>query len=245
MGCGAESASQPTGVLAVLADLRLAPAQQGGTLLFDRFEWTGVAEALVDPRSGIRPRVFLDRAEAESIAASVGMRLPTAEEWAWLASGGRDLRFPWGNAWRVGLASSIELGLDKPLPVGTFELGQTVWGGYDFAGNVWEWVSDAPGYVCGGSFAFARSAQGVRALRRLDPGDRAEDVGFRRVADAPSWFREQLLPEVGGWSDAEWLFLEKRLADWHAGARTLLQEALADEAPDRLLAALATADPLP
>jgi formylglycine-generating enzyme required for sulfatase activity len=145
--------------------------------------------------------------EAREYAKQRGMRLPTAREWVRIACGTRGLPYPWGGS-RISLvANTSDLGLGRPIPVGTFELGATPVSIYDLCGNVCEWVdapvlSDAqlssPGqsaWAMGGSFASALRPltelddKGLVAFEHLDldPLTRGEDLGLRCVMEADEW----------------------------------------------------------
>jgi hypothetical protein len=160
-------------------------------LIVNRFEVTR-GEYLgseVSSHTANFPAAGMTRDEAQAWAELQGGRLPSWEEWDHLAWTG-DTRFLPGN--------TLDLGLGRALPVGVFESSRTMDGAYDFHGNVWEWLAEEPGMsgVCaGGSFASYQLVEpGLPHQRKLDANDRAEDVGFRWIADAQPFFRLQILP---------------------------------------------------
>jgi hypothetical protein len=148
-------------------DYELADCSLATPILMDRFEATerdwehyfgpdhgGVEEpafttatAALDPTRLDWP-VVLDYRQAERLAEARGMRLPLAAEWVHVATGGRGLAFPWGSRFQASWANTLELGLRRPAPVGSFENGRSQrFGCYDLIGNVGEWVADrVPGY---------------------------------------------------------------------------------------------------
>jgi hypothetical protein len=143
------------------SDLSLARA-----LVFDRFEATradarhyGLEREPADaslwqedaahdaPERGDWP-AFLDFHGAEALAAARGMRLPTPQEWLYVALGGRDYKTPWGGLGRQFFANTlvfdadgVNFSLKQPCNVGSYENGKSKpFGCYDLLGNVWEWV---------------------------------------------------------------------------------------------------------
>ena len=69
----------------------------------------------------------------------VKYRLPTEEEWEYVARDGASAKlYPWGNQWVDGYAN-VDSSL--PKPVGSYKLGATSTGVLDLIGNVWEWTS--------------------------------------------------------------------------------------------------------
>jgi formylglycine-generating enzyme required for sulfatase activity len=66
-------------------------------------------------------------------------RLPTEAEWEYVARGGTDTKYWWGNS--IGSNKANCSGYSsKTVPVGSFKANP--FGIYDTVGNVWEWVQD-------------------------------------------------------------------------------------------------------
>jgi len=81
-------------------------------------------------------------AEWRSKRDGVTYRLPTEEEWEYAArNGDKDNLYPWGNTWQAGRAATLDAGVGKEQPVGTYPMGANRWGVQDLMGNLWEWTS--------------------------------------------------------------------------------------------------------
>ena len=134
-----------------------------------------------------------------------------------------------------GRANTLELGLGRSLPVGAIESGRTGLGGYDFEGNVWEWLADKPGPTqladnsergalkAGGSFATYRAGPREDALREAGLNDRASDVGFRVLAEALPWLHDQVLPRWRTADAEERKTMAACVALWGAELRVQLE----------------------
>lgn len=72
------------------------------------------------------------------------VRLPTKDEWEYVAGGTGKRIYPWGNEWhpkRCNWGSDID-GFKGASPVGSFPKGATPEGVHDLCGNIWEWCED-------------------------------------------------------------------------------------------------------
>lgn len=225
--CSRAGGGAPAEAAWLLDGMLLAPPlRPGGPLLLSgRFEVTRAEYAgrPVPMEEADLPVSWVSRDEAAAWASARGLRLPTLAEWRQLAeaagAGREGSRYPWGPTFQPGLANTLELGLHRPVKVGVFERGRTALGAYDVAGNLWEWVADAPpapeeawrppatAAACGGSFASSAESATSRSVRPLEPGDRAEDIGFRWVAEAEPYILERIVPvwTDGGASDRDWI----------------------------------------
>lgn len=208
-------------------------------LLVDRFEvsrgdwahWMGdypdpadftIDATRSDPSRSEWP-AFASFEEARDCADRRGMRLPRVREWVHIAVGSHAEGFPWGAIKRDSVANTLELGLYRPTPVGTFESGRTSAGVYDLVGNVAEWATAdgstvASGWLAvppfgspvalGGSYAtrmrpVTSASVGLGAVlgEPLGPTVRGPDLGLRCVVEAeiyllvhaPAW---ETLPEA-------------------------------------------------
>ncbi len=146
------------------------------------------------------PVVNISQEDAEAYAAFYGKRLPTEEEWQYLAAGPKHLRFPWGNEKKYANCNVYGTEL---LPVDSHPEGVSPFGLYNMCGNVWEFTDktqcdgNCDHYFLtlrGGSYYTAPDYWHVECgavandyhlkVHRLgDAMDRYETVGFRCVKD--------------------------------------------------------------
>jgi len=77
------------------------------------------------------------------------LRLPEEWEWQWAAQSARPgYAYPWGEAWRDGVANTEQAGIGRTTAVGMYPEGRSLQGAHDLSGNVWEWCRgghDKPG----------------------------------------------------------------------------------------------------
>jgi len=141
-------------------------------------------------------------AEWRSKRDGVTYRLPTEEEWEYAArNGDKDNLYPWGNVWASGRAATLEAGVGKEQPVGTYPQGGNRWGVQDLIGNVWEWTSSKAslypgsplklpevqkGWMVTRGGGYSSPANNVSATRRdwFAPNYKNPVLGFRLVKTA-------------------------------------------------------------
>ncbi len=89
------------------------------------------------------PRVFVNWCEAMAFTnwlsevLSRRIRLPTEDEWEWVARAGQQTVYPWGNEWQDDMCNSELAGHHTPTPKRHYPAND--WGVFDMIGNVWEW----------------------------------------------------------------------------------------------------------
>ena len=167
------------------------------------------------------PVIHLDWTMAETYCKWAEARLPSEAEWEMAAGGSRGSIYPWGNEWDVvsikrlnfadrnnpeaALEMSADDGFADTSPVGSFPGGQSVFGLYDMAGNVWEWIADwyDPAYYAtspannptgpneppldlpemrvlrGGSWVASQNVFRIANRNGLEPSKSSSSIGFR------------------------------------------------------------------
>ena len=141
------------------------------------------------------PVVHVTLADATEFCRWAGKRLPSEEEWEFMARGLDNRVFPWGNEWNSGNLVWKSDGITSQQKTGSRKQGATPAGIHDLAGNVWEWTSTRQGasaILKGGSWTDNNPANFRSAARRTErPQSSSSDDGFRCIEDVPEWRSER------------------------------------------------------
>jgi formylglycine-generating enzyme required for sulfatase activity len=132
------------------------------------------------------PVVGVSFQDAVAYCRSKGERLPTEDEWEYVARGPKRHTFPWGD--NVDPAASAP----GTAPRVTDGPAEGIGGRYKgLSGNIWQWVDSKVGgrkVLKGGSWLEPNPANKRAATRRYELPNRAdEDSGFRCAKSVPAW----------------------------------------------------------
>ncbi len=155
----------------------------------------GVAQSRFDGED--LPRVNVNWYEAMAFANWLGsllkmkVSLPSLAQWQRAAKGDDDRYYPWGDDYNEDHCNTLETGLKAATPVNRYHKGQSPYGVYDMAGNVWEWTTktaaaaeearDHRRAVAGGSFVSPCDRAQTAFRYYLDPRVRYSSIGIRLV----------------------------------------------------------------
>lgn len=162
-----------------------------------------------------QPATGVTRDMAAAYCAWREARLPTADEWLYIARGGDDRLYPWGdeppgegraaraNYGRFTHKGGLPERADRhkyAAPIDSFgEAGESPFGARDMAGNVREWTStelDGQGVTLGGGWREAPFELRVTRVERAPLDTSRNDLGFRCVID-PGAVEGEEAPDPG------------------------------------------------
>jgi formylglycine-generating enzyme required for sulfatase activity len=88
------------------------------------------------------PVTYIEWDQADTYCSWREAKLPTEAQWEKAARGTDGRTFPWGESINCNLANYNPACVGGMKKVGSYESGKSLYGIYDLAGNVWEWVAD-------------------------------------------------------------------------------------------------------
>ncbi len=174
----------------------------------DKFEVTNEAFVRIFPEHKFPdgqenfPALGVSWAQAVKYASMTGKRLPSEAEWEKAARGTDGREYPWGEMFENGRCNNQDSGLGRPVRVGKYFNGNSIYKCVDMSGNAYEWVMDWYDAYPGNQYVTKDYGQIFRVLRggsylsdkfearcparhfdRMDA--KRADYGFRCAMDAP------------------------------------------------------------
>jgi formylglycine-generating enzyme required for sulfatase activity len=172
----------------------------------DKCRAPSIANHFRNPDYGNHPVVYVDWNKANTYCSWAGRELPSEAQWEKAARGTDARIYPWGNDTPNDTLLNYNQKVSDTIKVSSYETGKSIYGAYDMAGNVWEWVNDwysesyyqispssnplGPNFgqyrlVRGGAWNYSDS--NVRSVDRFrnNPTYSSSSVGFRCARSLP------------------------------------------------------------
>ncbi len=139
-------------------------------------------------RKGVVPRANVTYTEAYNLCKAEGKRLCTEAEWEKACKGPSNFLFPFGRTFKKGVCNTIETGIRKVMPSGSFPGCKSGYGVYDLCGNLLEWTATLYQQnffiTKGGSYKRTKGDSRCSARRPKPYYRKSPDIGFRCCKDA-------------------------------------------------------------
>jgi formylglycine-generating enzyme required for sulfatase activity len=88
------------------------------------------------------PVIYVNWNQANAYCSWAGRELPSEAQWEKAARGIDARIFPWGNGTPNDTLLNYSQRVGDTTKVNSYEMGKSIYGAYDMAGNSWEWVND-------------------------------------------------------------------------------------------------------
>jgi hypothetical protein len=138
-----------------------------------------------------KPATNVSWVDAKKYAEWLNKDLPTEEEWEKAARGIDGRLFPWGNKWDPKKCNTRLSGIGGKTDIDKYPDGQSPYGCYDMAGNVWEWTKtfkedNDTAIVKGGSWSKFGILPWCSYRFDYEVREGQQNVGFRCVLRMPT-----------------------------------------------------------
>ncbi|MBT7191912.1 MAG: SUMF1/EgtB/PvdO family nonheme iron enzyme [Anaerolineae bacterium] len=113
----------------------------------------------------LHPVGNVDWDQAKAYCEWRGGRLPSEAQWEKAARGTSEYLYPWGDNIDCNKSNYLGCDIGDTTEVGSYTDGVSIYGVYDMAGNVWEWVDDWYEAYPGNTITDANFGTTYRVLR--------------------------------------------------------------------------------